>query len=52
MDVCESGDLYYRTMDQNNTKDLDIRQVRSHLTLYILMKEGLVKGLSDGKVDD
>ncbi|CAN8072966.1 unnamed protein product [Agarophyton chilense] len=50
--LCESGDLWHQTIDQHHVKDLGKTPLRSDPALYIQMKDGLLKGISGGYVDD
>ena len=50
--LCDSGDLWHDTLDKHHREDLEMKPMRSDLALYIWMVNGLLKGLSDGYVDD
>ena len=50
--LCESGDLWHKTLDEHHRKDLGMVPLRSDRALYKLMIDGLLVGLSGGYVDD
>ena len=49
--LCESGDMWHRTLDAHHKKDMGMRPLRSDLALYVLMREGPLSGLSGKYVD-
>jgi len=50
--LCESGDLWHATLDLHHREDLGMSPFRFDPTLYILMKQGALQGLSGGYLDD
>ena len=50
--LCKSGDMGHATLDKHHIDDLGMRPLRSDPALYILLAEGLLKGISRGYVDD
>lgn len=50
--LCDSGDLWHKTLDEHHRKDLEMKPLRSDPALYKLMRDGLLSGLSGGYVDD
>eukprot|EP00737_Agarophyton_chilense_P000247 gb/GEZJ01000282.1/.p1 GENE.gb/GEZJ01000282.1/~~gb/GEZJ01000282.1/.p1 ORF type:complete len:768 (+),score=79.54 gb/GEZJ01000282.1/:1785-4088(+) len=50
--LCESGDLWYKTMDDHHRKELGMQRFRFDPALYMLMCNGILRGLSGGYVDD
>lgn len=50
--LCDSGDLWFKTLDDHHRNDLDMSPMRSDPALYAKMVEGMLKGLSGTYVDD
>lgn len=50
--LCESGDMWHATLDNHHIQDLEMKPLRSDPALYLLMTNGLLKGISGGYVDD
>eukprot|EP00171_Calliarthron_tuberculosum_P022145 IDg22145t1 len=50
--LCDSGDLWHRTMDEHHRNDLGMTPLRSDPALYTLTNNGDLHGLSGGYVDD
>lgn len=50
--LCDSGDLWHKTLDDHHRRDLGMTPFRSDPALYRLMANGLLTGLSGGYVDD
>eukprot|EP00171_Calliarthron_tuberculosum_P023641 IDg23641t1 len=50
--LCESGDLWHKTLDEHHRNDLGMTPFRSDPALYYTKSNGLLIGLSGGYVDD
>ena len=50
--LCESGDLWHKTLDEHHCKDLKMTDFRFDPALYHLKQDGHLVGLSGGYVDD
>ena len=50
--LCESGDMWHATLDNHHIQDLGMMPLRSDPALYLLVTNGLLKGISGGYVDD
>eukprot|EP00171_Calliarthron_tuberculosum_P022143 IDg22143t1 len=50
--LCDSGDLWHRTIDEHHRLDLGMKATRSDPALYTLLSEDKLIGLSGGYVDD
>ena len=50
--LCESGDLWHRTLDKHHREDLGMKPLRSDPAFYFLVKDGQLQGLAGGYVDD
>ena len=50
--LCESGDIWHETLANHHKEDLGMKSLRSDPALYSLIKEGILRGLSGGYVDD
>ena len=49
--LCDSGDLWHKTLDEHHRHDLGMTPFRSDPALYKIMSNGLLMGLSGGYVD-
>eukprot|EP00171_Calliarthron_tuberculosum_P022290 IDg22290t1 len=50
--LCDSGDLWHKTIDKHHRTDLNMQPFRSDPALYKLVVDGKLIGLSGGYVDD
>ena len=50
--LCDSRDLWHKSLDEHHRHDLGMTPFRSDPALYKIMSNGLLMGLSDGCVDD
>jgi len=50
--LCESGDLWHKTLDDHHRRVLKMSPMRSDPALYVRMANGLLDGLSGCYVDD
>eukprot|EP00171_Calliarthron_tuberculosum_P003448 IDg3448t1 len=50
--LCDSGDLWHRTIDRHHRLNLGMTPLRSDQALYALMHKVTLVGLSGGYVDD
>ena len=50
--LCESGDLWHRTLDEHHKRILGMTPKKFDPALYTWIKEGFVRGLSGTYVDD
>lgn len=50
--LCDSGDLWHKTIDNHYCKELGMSPMKSDPALYTTMSDGLLTGLSGGYVDD
>ena len=50
--LCESGDLWHRTLDEHHKRILGMTPMKFYPALYTWIKEGSVRGLSGTYVDD
>ena len=50
--LCESGDLWHETLARYHREDLVMPSLRSDPALYTLITNGVLKGFSDGYVDE
>ena len=50
--LCKSGDLWHETLAKHHREDLGMSSLRSDTALYTLITNGVLKGLSEGYVDD
>ena len=50
--LCESGDLWYKTLDDYHRNDLGMNPMRSDPAFYVSMKNNLLQGMSGTYVDD
>lgn len=50
--LCDSGDLWHKTLDKHHRCDLEMTPFRSDPALYRIMTDGVLTGLSGGYVDD
>ena len=49
---CDSGDMWHATLDKHHIDDLGMQPLRSDPVLYVLIAEGLLKGISGRYFDD
>lgn len=50
--LCESGDMWHRTLDDHHRNDLGMSPFRSDPAMYKIMADGMLQGISGGYVDD
>ena len=50
--LCESGDLWFKTLDDHHKNDLEMKPMRSDPAFYMSMKNNLLEGMSGTYVDD
>lgn len=50
--LCDAGDLWFQTFDNQHRKDLSIEPLRSDPALYSSLVNGHLKGLSGTYVDN
>ena len=50
--LCESGDLWFETLDKHHRVDLKMKPFRIDPAMYYLLADGMLYGISGGYVDD